>query len=270
MKIPKHILERWTAVTNPGVELAKLRIYNDTDTQNSKMFVTVPAANPNDPPEIFALDVHVPDAAASHTQLVVAERPVESVPTTSRRRMTVLAGVMHHECNMRPLMSEAYRARVRAATRAAVPTRSSVLLKTNDEKGMKLARLSTGAGAAHSNAFAHLGAQKGPKGKKKEFERMARAPRNQLLDMLFSLFAERPTWGVKDLRARTQQPEGYLKAVLADIATLHRSGEKNGLWELKELYRNEDAGREGVYKMETKEEEEEEESDEDEDMEEVA
>lgn len=234
------------------------------------MFITVPAANPNDPPELFALDVHVPDAAASHTQLVVAERPASDVPTTSRKRMTVLAGVMQHECNMRPLFSEAYRARVRASTRASIPAKRTQILPSAGDAGMKLARLSTGAGAAHSNAFAHLG-NKNAKGKKKEFERMARAPRNQLLDMLFSLFAERPTWGVKDLRARTQQPEGYLKAVLADVATLHRSGEKNGLWELKELYRNEDAGREGVYKMETKEEEEEEEeSDEDEDMEEVA
>ncbi|VDC03053.1 unnamed protein product [Peniophora sp. CBMAI 1063] len=271
VKIPKHILERWSAVNNPGVELAKLRIYNDPESQNPKMFITVPAANPNDPPELFALDVHVPDAASSHTQMVVAERHAEQAPSTSRRRMTVLAGVMQHECNMRPLFSEAYRARVRAATRASVPKKRMRILPTAGDAGMKLARLSTGIGGAHNNnAFAHLGSQKGPKGKKKEFERMARAPRNQLLDMLFQLFTERPTWGVKDLRARTQQPEGYLKAVLADIATLHRSGEKNGMWELKELYRNTDTGREGVYKMETKEEEEEEESDEDEDMEEVA
>ncbi|KZV65231.1 hypothetical protein PENSPDRAFT_655965 [Peniophora sp. CONT] len=64
---------------------------------------------------------------------------------------------------------------------------------------MKLARLSTVAGAAHSNAFVHLG-NKNAKAKK-EFERMARAPRNQLLDMLFPLFAERPTWGSVRVRS---------------------------------------------------------------------
>lgn len=57
-------------------------------------------------------------------------------------------------------------------------------------------------------------------------------PRNQLLDMLFSLFREREHWSVKLLRERTQQPEAYLKEVLSEIAFMHRSGEHNGTWEL--------------------------------------
>ena len=65
---------------------------------------------------------------------------------------------------------------------------------------------------------------------------MARMPRNQLLDMLFQLFQEQPRWSIKPLRERTQQPEAYLKEVLGDIATLHRSGEFNGLWELSDIF----------------------------------
>lgn len=65
---------------------------------------------------------------------------------------------------------------------------------------------------------------------------MARMPRNQLLDMLFLLFQEQPRWSIKPLRERTQQPEAYLKEVLGDIATLHRSGEFNGLWELSDIF----------------------------------
>ena len=61
---------------------------------------------------------------------------------------------------------------------------------------------------------------------------MARMPRNQLLDALFSLFREREQWPIKLLREKTQQPEVYLKEVLSEIATLHRSGEFNGMWEL--------------------------------------
>jgi len=34
------------------------------------------------------------------------------------------------------------------------------------------------------------------------------------------------------LREKTQQPEVYLKEVLSEIASLHRSGEFNGTWEL--------------------------------------
>ncbi len=56
-------------------------------------------------------------------------------------------------------------------------------------------------------------------------------PRNQLLDALFVLFREREQWPIKILREKTQQLEVYLKEVLSEIATLHRSGEFNGTWE---------------------------------------
>ena len=67
---------------------------------------------------------------------------------------------------------------------------------------------------------------------------MARMPRNQLLDQLFALFRETPRWSIRPLREKTQQPEAYLKEVLAEIAFLHKSGEHNGLWELKEVFKD--------------------------------
>jgi transcription initiation factor TFIIF subunit beta len=76
-----------------------------------------------------------------------------------------------------------------------------------------------------------------PKPAKGQFERMARMPKNQLLDLLFSLFRDTPRWGVKVLREKTQQPEAYLKDVLGEIAWLHRSGEYNGLWELRDNFK---------------------------------
>ena len=62
-------------------------------------------------------------------------------------------------------------------------------------------------------------------------------PKNQLLDLLFKLFAEKETWSIKFLREKTQQPEAFLKETLSDIAFLHRSGEHNGTWELKENFK---------------------------------
>ena len=72
---------------------------------------------------------------------------------------------------------------------------------------------------------------------KGQFERMARMPRNQLLDLLFSLFREHEHWSIKPLRERTQQPEAYLKEVLNEIAFMHRSGEHNGTWELMQNFK---------------------------------
>ena len=56
--------------------------------------------------------------------------------------------------------------------------------------------------------------------------------------MLFSLYREKQHWSAKDLRLRTEQPEGYLKEVLQEIADLHRSGEFTGLYELKPNFRD--------------------------------
>ncbi|KAJ7250571.1 transcription initiation factor IIF, beta subunit-domain-containing protein [Mycena rebaudengoi] len=77
-----------------------------------------------------------------------------------------------------------------------------------------------------------------PKHAKGQFERMARIPRNQLLDLIFQLFRDQPRWGIKPLRERTQQPEVYLKEVLSEVAFLNKTGEFSSLWELKEMYKD--------------------------------
>jgi transcription initiation factor TFIIF subunit beta len=71
---------------------------------------------------------------------------------------------------------------------------------------------------------------------------MTRMPRNQLLDALFALFREREQWPIKLLREKTQQPEVYLKEVLSEIASLHRSGEFNGTWELIPSFKGDGVG----------------------------
>jgi len=97
-----------------------------------------------------------------------------------------------------------------------------------------LNKLSSGAAVAtHFDSFVKTTKRSG-----KEFERYARIPRDQLLDMLFALFAEKSNWAFKDLRSRTEQPAEYLKEVLSMIAFLHRSGELNGQYTLLENYRD--------------------------------
>jgi transcription initiation factor TFIIF subunit beta len=50
------------------------------------------------------------------------------------------------------------------------------------------------------------------------------------------LFYKQQYWSLKDLRAKVQQPEAYLKEVLAEIGHLERSGPNNGTWRLQESY----------------------------------
>jgi transcription initiation factor TFIIF subunit beta len=47
---------------------------------------------------------------------------------------------------------------------------------------------------------------------------------------------------MKVLREKTQQPEQYLREVLGEVASLHRSGEFTGLYELKGTFKDDVRG----------------------------
>ena len=212
-------------------------------------------------PDCYELDM-VNEAVEN--QIVVAERPKDaslsvhgsSVPYNSRARTTILTGRIKHECNLRPSFSETYRNQLRR--RHLMHNIKSRQIKRIEETGVPrggINRLSSGVGVGGGGAFSDLVVcilpfclfrpvhwrrlQKTKSKPQKGFERMARIPRNQLLDQLFSHFRDTPHWGLRPLRDRTQQPEVYLKEVLSEIAFLHRSGEHNGMWELKDNFKDE-------------------------------
>lgn len=79
--------------------------------------------------------------------------------------------------------------------------------------------------------------QKSQKKSGKEYERFTRLPRNEVLDLIFQLFEEKPSWSFKDIRIRTEQPADHLKEILPDVAMLHRSGELNGHYTLLNTFK---------------------------------
>jgi len=234
-------MERWEKVSAPDVHLATMRVYNG----GSKISLLLPHApqlgankaphpsyNAQDLMTEYALDVVNPGV---ENQVVVSERPTD--PPNGRARSTHLLGNVIHECNIRPNFNDSYRETVAARHRAAnTPKRQIVMLGKDDVKGGVggLNKLSSGAAVAtHFDSFFKTTKKSG-----KEFERYARIPRDQLLDMLFAIFEEKPNWSFKELRTRTEQPAEYLKEVLSLIAVLHRSGELNGQYTLLENYRD--------------------------------
>lgn len=76
--------------------------------------------------------------------------------------------------------------------------------------------------------------------------RLARIPRNELLDLLFSAFEQYDYWSIKNLKAHTQQPEVYLKEVLPDIGLFNQRGPYVGMWCLQEQFRKNRAKKEEV------------------------
>ena len=64
-----------------------------------------------------------------------------------------------------------------------------------------------------------------------------RLPRNDLLDLLFTLFEEFDYWSLKGLKDRTKQPEVYLKEVLETMAVLIKKGPYAMRYSLKAEYK---------------------------------
>ena len=67
--------------------------------------------------------------------------------------------------------------------------------------------------------------------------RAARVDKGQLIDKLLELFRQHRIWGLRDLKAKVNQPEAYLRETLSEIAFMWKQGDFNGKWELKEEFK---------------------------------
>ncbi|KAH7108509.1 transcription initiation factor IIF, beta subunit [Auriculariales sp. MPI-PUGE-AT-0066] len=277
VKMPKFLLQRWSSVTEAGVKLGTIRVYEQHDPvtnmprveillpEHDNPELTVPTAStsaagsPQDSAQSsqqdehqaavdrvqreldaferrttkFDLEILRPGDVATENQLVVGSKSMRMVNgMPSRARETFRKGKVKNICSMQPYMDASYRKIIRERTRLANTPKRTTVVWTGDHDMDGIA----GPNApSMQEVNASWLAQKGPakqQQKKGEFERMARIAKNELLDKLFQLFTEKPLWQLKDLRTRTQQPEGYLRDTLLNIAFLHRKGEHNNFWEL--------------------------------------
>ncbi|KAJ8088109.1 hypothetical protein AAF712_015965 [Marasmius tenuissimus] len=307
VKVPKFVMERWAAIDAEDVHLASLRVYHGNQQgDKTRIILFLPphessSKDPNWPkfgntegnattdaePDCYELEM-VNDSVEN--QVVIAERPkdasfglsssAQTGPPNPRARTTILTGRIKHDCMLRPQFSATYRKQIRERHKKYnTRVRQIRVMEDSDVPGGRgsINRLSSGVGLGGTGAFSDLVKTKGkpPKG---SFERMTRMPRNQLLDLLFQLFRETPRWAIKPLREKTQQPEVYLKEVLGEVAFLHRSGEHNGFWELKDVFKEDGIKGEDVagpsfgddVKMEEADDDDEDDDDDDDDMEEVS
>ncbi|KIW12952.1 hypothetical protein PV08_08139 [Exophiala spinifera] len=70
--------------------------------------------------------------------------------------------------------------------------------------------------------------------------RAARVDKHVLIDKLLDLFKQHRIWGLRDLKAKVNQPETYLRQTLDEIAFMWKAGDFNGKWELKDEYKSSD------------------------------
>ena len=68
-------------------------------------------------------------------------------------------------------------------------------------------------------------------------ERFVRLDRHDLTDRLFSLFSEKPYWGIPALKSTLKQPDVWLREVLKDVAEPIKEGQYTNMWALKDAWR---------------------------------
>ncbi|KAF8491105.1 transcription initiation factor IIF, beta subunit-domain-containing protein [Gautieria morchelliformis] len=239
VKIPKFLMERWSAVGADGIHLATLRRWNERDPKTGKhpMSLILPPEQPGGIMEEYKLDM-VQEVVEN--QIVIAELNKEPGNLASRAKTTAMSGRIKHEVNVRPRYNENYSNRMRARHEAASePVRQIKMIEDSLPGGRgNINMLSSGANQRTGSFDSLVRTSKSARASGQQHERFARMPQNQLLDALFGLFRENGFWSVKDLRLKTEQPEAYLKETLGQIATLHRSGPHNGLWELMSNFKD--------------------------------
>src|SRR5882762_6226702 len=185
LQVPKHLMERWSAIDAEDVHLASIRVYSEAKNSSGKtprIMLFLPP-NPSDPsdstrpqfgpnsayntnpndiqPDVYELDM-VNDNVEN--QIVVAERPkmVDSnstEPINPRARTTVHTGRVRHNCNLRPVLNAAYMKQMRERTRKYnTPQRQIGRIEDAGISGGRggINKLTSGVGVGSGTAFNSL------------------------------------------------------------------------------------------------------------------
>ncbi|KAF7297737.1 Transcription initiation factor IIF subunit beta [Mycena kentingensis (nom. inval.)] len=256
VRIPQHLLERWTAVEEENVQLATLRIYSSASAKNPRVFLFLPPnIDPNTgkrqpnyeadrgrPPFDFPTHYAVDSGAEPDCyELTVTNDNVQNefivaTKEDSETRNSYLVAQIKRTANIcLAALTPGYREMVRErGINANTPVRQTKILERAGVSQGAINHMTSAVGLGANQQFRDLVTAKPARG---QSDRMVRMPRSELLDILFRLFHEQAYWTTKNLRDCTQQPEAYLKEVASSIAHYHRFGEHLGMWELDDTYK---------------------------------
>ncbi|WFC99043.1 DNA helicase [Malassezia yamatoensis] len=208
----------------------------------------------NDEPD--ELDVEDMSATDFYRKRSMGSGPAR-IPN-KKKRMTALAGTVTNETALQPkrnkapdtkpeevkpvtlgsrsLITPEYREIMRNRHKSSTTPKRSVKMMEETDAGLNN-MLAAGVGKGHiKSRAANLVYQASQARSNQAPEKFARMPRNELLDLLFSLFDRYKHWSLKRLREETQQPYTYLREVLLSIADQHHNGPYAGSWSLKREY----------------------------------
>ncbi|EXJ58819.1 hypothetical protein A1O7_06249 [Cladophialophora yegresii CBS 114405] len=153
-------------------------------------------------------------------------------------KQTAITGTIAREFEAVPVKNDEYfmLESKRAATMLKARVQEEALFRTGDDDPEKKSR---NIYKSRAEAQAAAKANQARKRAAKE-NRAARVDKGVLIDKLMTLFRQHRIWGLRDLKAKVNQPEAYLRETLEEIAFMWKQGDFNGKWELKDEYKQGD------------------------------
>ncbi|GAA5827867.1 hypothetical protein JCM3770_006898 [Rhodotorula araucariae] len=263
-KVPRFLMDRWSQQQHDGNLLGRVRVYDEKGPDGQPKIALLlnddlteePANTPDvkgKRPAATAAD-GVPTEykltmqnANSKNLYLFGERIEDDVETgeegaRKKRRKTSLLGTVAHECSLTPSIqsasaSAAYARILRERQRKAAEPRRT--LKRLDVDQAQANRMASGMGTAGLKGRGATFANTSNRGKAASggslsgAPRQTRLPKNELLDLVFPLFAQAPYWHLRALNDHVHQPQTYLREVLNEIAILVPKGPYAQMWALR-------------------------------------
>ncbi|WVW86479.1 hypothetical protein I302_108527 [Kwoniella bestiolae CBS 10118] len=282
LKIPRFLLERWEMIEERGVELGSLVVDNSTTPAKITLRLTHPDSKPSDGaddqdhlrkhtqydtsgiPDEYK--VNVPEERARNLYVFTEKKRVYGKDSTSvampegagegeaegvsavggrRKRHKAqpkLIAKVDHECQVTPMQNQKYIKILEQRRLESEQSKRPVMRM--DDTGISQAEQNQLA-SGYRNAISTFGSSMISSAKTNNGERHARLERHELTDRIFSLFKEKPYWGIPALKVTLRQPDGWLREVLRDVAEQIREGKYVNMWQLKKSWRG-DAKDEGT------------------------
>lgn len=75
------------------------------------------------------------------------------------------------------------------------------------------------------------------KKKMAEENRRERLPREEMLELIFKCFENRPYWSMKEIQEYTRQPAVYIREIIAELCDFIPRGPNKSLYSLKPEYK---------------------------------
>ncbi|KAI9354933.1 transcription initiation factor IIF, beta subunit-domain-containing protein [Pilaira anomala] len=223
VKVPSFLAKKWKDIDEDNLNLGTVRIYNRLVKPPPGRSSAISLILPEEPGSTIPREYNI--------SILPGEVQNKFVFSEDQNGGKAISGTVHHECAATPTEFRSYRNIMRKRVLdAGTPQRSVQVLGQNNQPVFVPGASSSMPNTSFSDFVT-------TKKRKVDKEKATRMPRNELMDLLFAAFDKFPYWSFKGIVEHTNQPNQYLKEVLAEICILNKRGPYAGNYQLKPEYK---------------------------------